>query len=607
MDRGEGAAPTPPDDGVPLAVDDRPSPASRGTDPRPDADGAPAPTPEPELDEVAEEGPFESLPVMRRRRPIGAPAAVRGSLGRTGSIWLLLVVGVGVAWTAAVVNGAVPDVLQRLDRSLAPLAEDLRERVGLGILQALALLGSVGFVMAVRWVTIALLAISGRWRHLVTFVAAVLAVRLLVIALVPAIGRVRPPEAGAFYGWEGYAHPSPAVAMLAVAAAAATWTLLPAGRPRRIGAVIAALPVALLAVARVALAIDHPSDTLTAAVFGWGIGALACRLWCPDEIFPVTYERRRGAHHDVEGHRRDAIVDALADQAGYQLLEMEPFGEEHSGGSTPLRLRVRKVGGRREELLFGKLYSATHLRADRWYKRLRTILYGSLEDEAAFNSVRQLVEHEDYMLRLMREAGVSAVEPRGFVEVDPEREYLILMTLVRRAEEADEDADVDDAVIDDGLRSIRAMWDHGLAHRDIKPGNVLIHDGRVSLIDVAFGQVRPSPWRQAVDLANMMLVLSLASDADRVYARAATMFSEDDIAEAFAAARGPAIPRQLRAKLDEDGREAWTRFRELAPPRDPITVQRWSVRRLVITLRTVAVVGVLAALVAFNLANPKAP
>jgi hypothetical protein len=105
----------------------------------------------------------------------------------------------------------------------------------------------------------------------------------------------------------------------------------------------------------------------------------------------------------------------------------------------------------------------------------------------------------------------------------------------------------------------------------------------------------------------MMLVLSLASDADRVYARAKEMFSEDDLAEAFAAARGPAIPRQLSTKLDEDGRGALSRFRELAPPRDPIAVQRWSVRRVILTVQTVAIVGVLAALVAVNLANPKAP
>ena len=64
---------------------------------------------------------------------------------------------------------------------------------------------------------------------------------------------------------------------------------------------------------------------------------------------------------------------------------------------------------------------------------------------------------------------------------------------------------------------MRRLWDAGLAHRDIKPANLLVRDGHLVLIDVAFAQVRPSPWRQAVDLANMMLVLAVRTDAERVY------------------------------------------------------------------------------------------
>ncbi|CAN5783628.1 hypothetical protein BH18ACT17_BH18ACT17_12110 [soil metagenome] len=36
---------------------------------------------------------------------------------------------------------------------------------------------------------------------------------------------------------------------------------------------------------------------------------------------------------------------------------------------------------------------------------------------------------------------------------------------------------------------------------------------------------RPAPWRQAVDLANMMLTLALQTDADRVYERATAIFA----------------------------------------------------------------------------------
>jgi membrane-associated phospholipid phosphatase/tRNA A-37 threonylcarbamoyl transferase component Bud32 len=558
------------------------------------------------LDEVAEEGPFEALPVMRRRRPSGVAAPIRAPLGTPGWAWVVVLVLVAALWAAAIARGRLPGGLLAIDREVGDAVARVRTWAPLGALRAAALLGSVGVVMLLRWVTIAVLALTARWRELVTFVGAVLLTRLAMVALVAAIGRPR-PDGTIMYGWEGYSHPSLPVAMLSVGVAGAVWALVPAGRGRRVAVGAGVGIVTLLAVARVALGVDHPSDAVLGAVAGWAVASLAFRVLAPDDVFPVTYRRRRGAHHEIDARRRDAIREALDEQAGLELLDVEPFGEEHSGGSTPLRLRVRRVDGRREETLFGKLYSATHLRGDRWYKLGRTILYGALEDEASFNSVRQLVEHEDYMLRLMREAGVSAVEPRGVVELEPEREYLILMTFLRRAEEADEDADVDDAVIDAGLRNVRAMWDHGLAHRDLKPGNVLIHDGAVSLIDVAFGEVRPSPWRQAVDLANMMLLLALASEPDRVYRRAAELFAEDDLAEAFAAAVGPTIPRELRAKLAEDERDVLGRFRELAPDRDQITVQRWTLRRIAITVRTAAIVAALGALLAVNLANPRAP
>jgi len=104
------------------------------------------------------------------------------------------------------------------------------------------------------------------------------------------------------------------------------------------------------------------------------------------------------------------------------------------------------------------------------------------------------------------------------------------------------------------------------------------------VIDVFFVQVRPSPWRQAVDLANMMMVLALRTDATRVYEQALAYFTPDEIAEAFAATRGVASPTQLRTMMKAQGRDLLAEFRALAPARKPIGIQRWSVRRILLTL-----------------------
>ena len=141
-------------------------------------------------------------------------------------------------------------------------------------------------------------------------------------------------------------------------------------------------------------------------------------------------------------------------------------------------------------------------------------------------------------------------------------------------------AEVDDEVIDQGLLLVRKLWDAGIAHRDIKPGNLMVRDGELLLIDVGFVQVRPSPWRQAVDLGNMMLVLAVRSDPGQVYRRALRYFTANELAEAFAATRGVASPTQLRAFMKRDPRDLLGEFRALAPARKPIVLQRWSLRRV---------------------------
>jgi tRNA A-37 threonylcarbamoyl transferase component Bud32/energy-converting hydrogenase Eha subunit E len=362
---------------------------------------------------------------------------------------------------------------------------------------------------------------------------------------------------------------------------AALCTVVPPGRSRTVAAVGAAAIVAAVGLARLYLAVDHPSDVVAGVALGALLPLAAFRLLTPEETFPVTYRRPAGAHLELSAARHDAIVRALEQQLGLTVESVEPFGLAGSAGSTPMRLGVRAADGRRGEV-FGKLYAVTHLRSDRWYKLMRTVLYGRLEDEKPFSTVRRLVEYEDHMLRLLRDAGLPTPRPLGFVEITPEREYLILMEFLAGAEELRTAALTED-VVDSGLRVVRKLWEAGVAHRDLKPSNLLVRGGQVLLIDVAFATVRPTPWRQAVDLANMMLALALRGSADVVYRRALLQFAADDIAEAFAASRSVTIPTQLRSMLREDGRDLISEFRRLAPQREPVSIQLWSVRRVAVT------------------------
>jgi tRNA A-37 threonylcarbamoyl transferase component Bud32/membrane-associated phospholipid phosphatase len=434
-----------------------------------------------------------------------------------------------------------------------------------------------------RWATILVLVVFKRWRHLFVFVSCLIVVEYVAYVLSLIAGRARPFGVEILTDWNGFGFPARPVAAISVTMFGMAYALVPAGRARYLAKWAAALVVALVWLARTYLAVDHLTDLVFGVLLGVSVPILAFRWFAPNDVFPVSYRRGKTAHLDVTGRRGEAIVKAAQDQLGVRVREIKPIGLAGSGGSTPLRLTLESEEGDLHRYAFAKLYAKNHVRADRWYKLGRTILYGALEDEAPFQSVRRFVEYEDYTLRLLEDAGIPTAKPYGIVEITPEREYMIVTEFFKGAVEISE-AEVDDGVIHGGLKLIRDLWDAGLAHRDIKPANLMVRDGEVLLIDVFFVQVRPSPWRQAVDLANMMLVLALKSDAPRVYEAALEYFTPDEIAEAFAATRGIASPTQLRTEMKKDGRDLVAEFRALAPEREPIPIQRWSFRRVGLTV-----------------------
>jgi len=527
----------------------------------------------------------------RQRRPTGAPPPLPRRIGLSTTAWLAL--------AAILVSGAF------LVSERTPWLRT-GDQASTWLLRQLAAVRTPGLTGLADWINatgvtwhpaigvavVLLLIVFRRWRRLLVFTLCLFFTEIVAGLIYDALARPRPYGVTIIGRWDGYSAPSPAVLAGTFLLVSAVYCLAGPGRPRSVAKVAVAVVVALFGLSRLYLAVDHPDDVLSGVVLGVAIPVAAFRYFTPDEVFPVVYRRGRTAHVDVTGSRAAAIRRAVRDQLGLTVLDIVPVGLESSAGSTPLRLTVEGDPG---EHLFGKLYTLGHVRADRWYKLWRTILYGTLEDEHPFGSVRQLTQYEDYVLRLLRDAGVRSATPYGIVEITPEREYMLVTEFLFGAVELGE-AEVDDGLIDQGLLLIRRLWDAGLAHRDIKPGNLMVRDGELLLIDAAFAQVRPSPWRQAVDLGNMMLVLAVRTDAERVYRRALGYFTPDELAEAFAATRGVASPSQLRAFMKRDPRDLLGEFRALAPPRQPIGLQRWGVRRVVVAAAMIAAALVTAGL-----------
>jgi tRNA A-37 threonylcarbamoyl transferase component Bud32 len=538
--------------------------------------------------------------VRARRRPSGEPPPLPRQLQTSGRRWLLLV---GVVVVAGVLIGNVKPVAVATDvadNAVLSAFVSIRTPWLTQAARPAGVLSTPIGMLVVWWATLVVLLIWRRWRHLLVAAVALFAVTLVLSIGVDLLRRPRPLGVETLGSWEGPTLPSLPMGILTGILVIALYTLVPAGRLRERGKLVVAGLLVVTALSRFYLAQEGPFDLLFAVVLGVAIPLAAFRLFIPNESFPVSYRRGRTAHLDVTGARHDAIAHALEEQLGVIPVAIKPFNLEGSGGSTPLRITVK---GNPETYLFAKLYSATHLRSDRWYKLGRTLLYGQLEDEKAFNTVRRLVQYEDYLLRLMRDAGLPVPPPFGVVEITPEREYLLVTEFLDGAEEIGE-VEVDDDLIDQGLGIVRRLWEAGLAHRDIKPANLMVRDGRLYLIDTAFGELRPSPWRQAVDLGNMMLVLALRTSPEQVCARALQQFSVAEITEAFAATRGLTMPSQLRRMIRQQGRDLQAEFVELLPERPhPIRIQRWTVRRVALIVG-LAVAAVPLTVIVVNMLAP---
>ncbi len=199
-------------------------------------------------------------------------------------------------------------MLQRFVALRSPVVNDVSLAVN-----GLAALWSI---RAIRWIVILILVIFRRWRHLLVYVGAILAVELLVFQTTLSLGRARPFGVTVLGPWTGFSMPSRPLAALAISLMGVLYTVLPHGRPRDLGKWIVAIVLGAVLVARLILAIEAPTSAIFGAVLGVAIGLGAFRLFVPNDVFPVTYKRGKAAHLDVGGSRGEAIRHAVADQLG---------------------------------------------------------------------------------------------------------------------------------------------------------------------------------------------------------------------------------------------------------------------------------------------------
>src|SRR5919106_1698655 len=215
----------------------------------------------------------EAVRSPRRRRggpPGGGAPPLPYRLQTSGIGWLVaavVLVGLTVAVFARGLRGPAVAVTVVDDAVVGWLAGLVGPGL-VGSLRGLARVGSWWLLWTLSYGLVLALLVLRRWRHLIVWLVVVQLGSFLTFALAAIARRPRPFGVDLRSSWGGWAMPSVPVAYLTAGLMAVLYTLVPEGRWRNLGKWLVAGLISLVALARMAVGVDAPSDVLVAVGMG---------------------------------------------------------------------------------------------------------------------------------------------------------------------------------------------------------------------------------------------------------------------------------------------------------------------------------------------------
>ena len=187
---------------------------------------------------------------------------------------------------------------------------------------------------------------------------------------------------------------------------------------------------------------------------------------------------------------------------GYDIKTLK-FANVDARGSRPVFITL--IDGQQ---YFAKIFGKHEHAADWLFKIYRFFRYKNLQAEEPYVNSRRNIELEAFATLWAKQAGVRAAKVIDTIRIG--KLWILIQQQVPDAVPFNESKTYKQSVLDDAWQQVKLLHLSNMAHRDLRAANLLVDkQDQVWLIDFGFAEVSPNKQRLSMDIAELLMSMSL--------------------------------------------------------------------------------------------------